>query len=319
MNKNIGFTPGHVIGMYRNKKYQYNLPQFLFTCEKYNINNCRFILNQNGGNIFESYYKNNKFNIHYYDSVDDTNNNKLIVIYKLNKFIDDKIIRNDDIKESDHCALLSYSDNETIKIVIIFSSKECFSDLDVETGKKVKYGALLLKTIIKLCKHLKFKKIILEDDSKYRCKSNVLMGDKIQPYEYSYKIRYVYTLCNGTTWYSKFGFKFIDESKNIALKYNKDKLSKMKTSDLPFENFIYAILNTIIIGGYNDAFFPNNKLAKKIYNITQLYISNYDKNIIEFFTDITFNICSVMTLTYEKIFESLGLKLYNDSNMYLNI
>ena len=65
---------------------------------------------------------------------------------------------------------------------------------------------MLLKTIIKLCKHLKFKKIILEDDSKYKCKSNVLMGDKIQLYGYSYKIRYVYTLCNGTTWYSKFGF-----------------------------------------------------------------------------------------------------------------
>ena len=93
----------------------------------------------------------------------------------------------------------------------------------------------------------------------------------------------------------------------------------MKISDLPFENFIYIVLNKIIISKDYEIFFPNNKLAKEIYNITQLYISNYDKNIMEFFTDITFNICSVMTLTYEKIFESLGLKFYNDSNMYLNI
>ena len=183
---------------------------------------------------------------------------------------------------------------------------------------------MLLKTIIKLCKYLKFKKIILEDDSKYRCKSNALIGDKIQPYEYSYEIRYVYTLCNGTTWYSKFGFKFIDESANIALKYNKNKLLKMKTSDLPFENFLYIVLNKIIINKDYEIFFPNNKLAKEIYNITQLYISNYDKNIMKFFTDITFNICSVMTLTYRKIFVYLGLELYdnyneNKADMYLNI
>ena len=96
----------------------------------------------------------------------------------------------------------------------------------------------------------------------------------------------------------------------------------MKISDLPFENFIYIVLNKIIISKDYEIFFPNNKLAKEIYNITQLYISNYDKNIMDFFTDITFNICSVMTLTYMHIFESLGLKLYDDENkadMYLNI
>ena len=58
----------------------------------------------------------------------------------------------------------------------------------------------MMNIIINYAKDNKFKRINLEDKSKFNCiDSN---------YNYMYDLKYVHTLTKGYPWYYKFGFRF---------------------------------------------------------------------------------------------------------------
>jgi len=281
------------------------------TCIKYKIDiESNYIINQIGGTIFKATIKDTEYSFNYYinETNTDENGDKLIFIYK-NSQLDLIKKKNDEYDNRIHCALLSYKNKDSLKIVILNSSNDCIN-VNPNTTKIKKYGNLLLKIIIKYAKQNNFKSIVLDDESKYNCK-NTESG-------LSYKLQLVHILCHGNTWYSKFGFKFVDESDNNILIKNKKILDKLKTSNLLFDSLIYLIFKKIFETKIHTIILGSENFINSLHNITNIYIANKEEPIYVFFNQLTINECNIMCLIYNDLYKMLNLEYFSSNSMILN-
>jgi len=155
-----------------------------------------------------------------------------------------------------------------------------------------------------------FEKIVLSDQAKYDCKDN--------NYGIRYEIKYLHTLTHGSTWYSKYGFKFINKLDEEALSYNKLILDKLKTKDYPFELLIRIIMYEVVDQKICDFMSKYNYLLN-INKIIKLYDEYKERPFYRFIKVISRECCMITSLIYMKIFESLKLKKYLSSEMELII
>jgi hypothetical protein len=85
-----------------------------------------------------------------------------------------------------NCVQLSYSNNDEIKIVIIENPKKCLKKLS-KSGSLIKdklsNGSIMMNLIISYANDHGFKRIVLDDDSKFHCIDS--------EYSYYYELRHV--------------------------------------------------------------------------------------------------------------------------------
>ena len=282
------------------------------TCAKYKIDTkSNYIINQNGGTVFEATIKDIKYSFNYYvnESNTDENGDKLIFIYK-NAHLDLIKKKNDEYDNRIHCALLAYKNTDVLKLVIFNSSDDCVNILST-TPKSIKYGDLLLKIIIKYAKKNNFKSITLDDESKYYCK-NTNTG-------LSYKMQLGHILYQGCTWYSKYGFKFVNNSDNEILSHNKQILDKLKTSDLIFDSLMFIIFRNIVDTKTHILLLSNEKFINSLDNIIKMYIVNKEEPIYAFFKELSRSECNIMCLIYNDLYKMLNLQLFSSNSMILNL
>lgn len=95
--------------------------------------------------------------------------NKLVFIYRQkisNQTYNESL--ETDYTDLKHCALLSYSNNQILNIILINANSDC---IRTDNQKRIeKCGSILLKIIIRFAKTKGFKKILLEDVSNFYCK-----------------------------------------------------------------------------------------------------------------------------------------------------
>ena len=277
-----------------------------------------------GGTIFSTKMKDTNYSFAYYKinnftNTDGKNYTKGIII-KRNNTVD-----NDLHSSSKHCALLLYDNYDLLKIAFLNMHSDCYESVDknkygcilacgVATGCilacGVATGSVLLKLIILWAKNQNFKRIVLSDQSQFTCKDN--------SYLMSYELKYIHTLTHGTTWYSKYGFKFINQVDNDALAYNKQFLDNFKTEEYPFELLMKIIMHEIVdqkIYVYMDKY----DYLLNINKIVTLYDEYKIKPFYKFIKIISRESCFLVSHIYMKIFESLKLKKYIASEMELII
>jgi hypothetical protein len=281
-------------------------------CTKYKIDiKSNYIINQNGGNIFKAKIKNTEYSFNYYlnESNTDENGDKLVFIYK-NSHLDLIKKKNDEYDNRIHCALLSYKNTDVLKLVIFNSFDDCIN-ISPTTTKTIKYGNLLLKIIIKYAQANNFKSIILDDESKYYCK-NTNSG-------LSYRLQLVHILSHGTTWYGKFGFKFVNDTDNNILIQNKKILDKLKTSNLIFDSLMFLIFDTIVKTKSHTLILGHEKFINSVNNIINIYISNKEQPLYVFFNELTLSECDIMCLIYINLYKMLNLELFGSNSMILEL
>ena len=205
-------------------------------------------------------------------------------------------------KDKTECVMMYYTDHNEVLVNDLLSYKDCCINI---TNKENKCnGLLLMKILMRFLINNKFKKIIIDDQSTYYCNSS------------SYKLIYANTLCYGTSWYFKYGFRFINDKDNKRMEQNKKKLEKIKINDIKLDILIKVIndIESKFIYKITD-----EMITKSINDITDYYNKNLDKNIDELFGYIKYNYCDIFCQIYEVIYESLELNRYKSSKMYMNL
>jgi hypothetical protein len=275
--------------------------------------NSKFKLIQSGGYNYE--YKENdiSYNVEIYENEYNKSDsdyeyiNKYIYIYKT--ILD---------PNSSYCCLLSYYNNDILHIDVLETPVKCIKINMMNNyisrdliNTKYKYGDIMMKIIIKIAKEKGFKQIRLEDKSMFNCLDS---KNKLK-----YSLKNVHILTHGYPWYYKYGFKFIDKDYHKAVKFNYNTIIKLKTKDIIFDKFIKLIEKKITNSKeiyINDSIIFNDII---IDDIKLIYNNHSDDNICKFFDEFTHEHCELMTLIYEKLFKTLGLKYINGENMILNL
>lgn len=285
---------------------------------KYNINlDANFYtslekekLNQFGGDIFSTKIKDINYSFEYYKIHDfaDSNGTNFIngIIIKRKNTLD-----NISYSSSKHCALLLFNNKDLLKIAFLNMHSDCYDLVDKNNlvnkdNLANKNGSTLLKLIMLWAKNQTFKRIVLSDQVQFTCKEN--------SYLMSYELKYIHTLTHGSTWYGKYGFKFVNNLDNDALIYNKNFLDNFKTKDYPFELLIKIIMYEIVDQKVY-AFMDKYDYLLNINKIIKLYDEYKDKLFYKFMKIISREFCFLVSHIYMKIFESLKLKKYIDSEM----
>ena len=249
------------------------------------------IIDQIGGSSYNGIIDNIKFKIDYF--VNENGDNTQIYITEYNS----------DIK---YCVNLSYYNSETLNIGLIDTPVRCINFMDKNVSNeiintKIKYGEFMMKIIIKFAKDKGFKRIFVDDISKFTC-LDVLN-------KYSYNLLHVHTLTSGTPWYYKFGFKFRDKDDDNIVNNNKIIILSKKTSDLSFDRLILFILNK-----------DNNILTnEKLLDIVKLYRKYKNESLCDFLAQFTRSYCDIMSLIYPDIYIYFKLKKFMTTAMDLII
>ncbi len=194
--------------------------------------------------------------------------------------------------------------NQVGTILNLYYDAHCLPDLE---PKEVTNH--MMKLIKEIAIQSKMKKLELSDSSKFYCPTNS---------KYELDLKYANTLTSGEPYYYKFGFKFDDKSakkfNHENVKSNKKLLSKLKTSDLNIRKFL-KLCNKAMQELKLDN--PTIESINKYINKTW---AEYSENpIIDFFNEIKYNMCVVFSLIYMELYQMLGLKLYSNNLMYLNL
>lgn len=178
-----------------------------------------------------------------------------------------------DISEP-YCCVLTYYNNDTIKIDIIETPVKCIKINEINKCKskelitnKYKYGDILMKLIIKFAKERGFKEIILEDRSIFNCLDT--------NYKLKYSLKNVHILTTGYPWYYKYGFKFVDKEIHNYVKKNNKIIKQINTKDISFKKFIKLIkkkIKNIINMNDNDKPIFNEKIILDIKKIYDKYV-----------------------------------------------
>jgi hypothetical protein len=122
-------------------------------------------------------------------------------------------------------------------------------------------------------------------------------------------------LTTGTSFYFRFGFKYVSSNNNLIYEQNKSKLDKLKTNDIDLAIFIRLILNRIkdVRTIYNHDF-----LSDIIY-VVSIYDELKDKPLYDFFKNMSYECCELFSLIHIDLFKILGLEMLSDTNMYLKM
>jgi hypothetical protein len=263
--------------------------------------------NQIGGSkhTFETKFKSNTYFIDYHTSKTDPIN-KLIFIYrqKVSDQTYDETLESEytDLK---HCALLSYSNNQILNIILITINSDCIRS---NNQKYIEHcGSILLKIIIRLAKIEGFKKIILEDGTNFYCKDEHNMRFDLS------KGR---TLTDGITFYAKYGFKYMDEDNNTIYMKNKSIMDNLKTSDINIEQFIRLIFKKLM-PIYK--IYTNKDFIIDINFILDSHLELTDKPLYEFLKMISYNCCIIFSLILDNLFNMFGLTYIQSPKMYLDL
>ena len=300
MKKTFFYLVNKYFGDIKYNIHYLNLSQFchvnkIDTDENYN-------LIQNGGTIYKSFIDNNEYIVDIYKS--DRGDNVQVFIYN----------KDDTSPIKKYCVQLSYTNNDELLIAVIEQPKRCLQI--VSNGKqlikeKLSNGEIMMHLIINYAKENNFKRIILDDDSKYNC-----IDDK---YKFFYELRHVHTLTKGYPWYYKFGFRYYEKEAREKVRENKKILDVLKTKDLLLNKFMEIILNKIISGKYYDILGDDNKMTiKNQLKIINLYNEYYEQSIYLFFDKFTKQYCNIMSKIYIDLFRLLNLK-YIDRPDYLKM
>lgn len=163
----------------------------------------------------------------------------------------------------------------------------------------------LMKIAIEICKQSKIKTIYLTDRAYYSCKSYYSCDSK-----HTLNLKYANTLTSGQPYYYKYGFKFVNEDDHLKVKLNRKKLDKIKTSDIKINKLVK------LIKSYENKFEITSGLLN---DIVKLYNENLELNVKVFFSLIKYKYCVLFSLIYFKVYENLGLKMFDKDYMYLHI
>ena len=264
-------------------------------------------IDQKGGSkhTFKTNINSNTYYIDYHTSKTDPTN-KLIFIYRQkvpNQTYDESLETNyTDLK---HCALLSYSDNQILNILLIKTNSDCIRSNNQKQIEKC--GSILLKIIIQFAKTNGFRKIVLEDGSNFYCK------DEHNMYFDLIKGK---TLTDGVSFYIKYGFKYLDEDDNIIYMKNKSIMDNLKTSDINIEQFIRLIFRKLI-PVYK--IYTNKDFIADINLILESHLELIDKPLYEFIKRVSYNCCIIFSLIINNLFNIFGLIYIQKPKMYLDL
>jgi len=161
-----------------------------------------------------------------------------------------------------------------------------------------------MNIIIKYAKDNGFKRIALDDDSKFNCIDS--------KYKFFYDLRHVHTLTKGLPWYYKFGFKYTNKVDREKVKSNKIILDNLKTKDLNYDKFLEIIINMILSNKYYNLFGDDIRLLYKTQlHLIHLYHKYYDQSIYLFFDKFTKQYCNIMSKIYFDLYKLLNLETIN--------
>lgn len=209
--------------------------------------------------------------------------------------------------------MLSYSNKDVLNIGIIETPIRCLNinSLNRSESKdiinsKLKYGTLMMKAIIAYASDNGFKKIHLDDISRFNCL------DKYS--KLSYSLLHVHILTDGKPWYDNFGFKFIDSRDLSRAKKNKTIIKNMITKDLPFDKLLIMIYQKLSKSEHKDLL-----TTELIISILKLYIKHKYTKLCEFLKELTKSHCHIMSFIYMDIYHYLKLELFETNTMELII
>ena len=282
------------IGPNRTLYYESKLIHFIRSnkIDKYIQNN--LISNiQYGGKQYSTTIDDLKIKFDYY--INETDDNTIIYISDTN-----------DKTGLKYCAMLTYSNQDILNIGLIETPIRCINIQTINKSEskdiinnKLKYGDLMMKAIINFSKDNGFKKIHLDDISRFNC----IDSKK----ELSYSLLHVHILTDGYPWYYKYGFKFIFQKDHQKIKSNKKIIQNKLTKDLGFDTlitFIYDKAQDIIS-------------IEIIGHILKLYTKYKDEPLNKFLKKFTRSYCDIMSYIYMDIYHYFDLESFDTNSMEL--
>jgi hypothetical protein len=214
-------------------------------------------------------------------------------------------------KIEDNIWILSDEDDkDCISITIDKESNEAYiNNINADTvrcGQTIinNQGSHLIKLVLQFLNEnkilLNINKILLKDNASKICKNNK-----------SIILRIFLTLLTGETWYTKYGFRPIDEKYKKDYRYNRDVMNSVKLNDIDFIFILNKILkykNKNMISNDQSDYFINvyNQLKNNDPLVKDLLFVIFRKDNYNF-------MCSVFELIYDKLILLLKLK-----SKYLN-
>lgn len=201
--------------------------------------------------------------------------------------------------DKDNCAQLVYKSGfDELKIESLNSLGGCIKLKSKESKKIDKQGSLLVYAIIDWAKKRKFRKITLDDESSIRCTDSKI--------NLSYSLKNGYTLQSGYPWYWKFGFRYENPNLNSNAEKTKQILDNLKTGDLAFEVLIDILMSTLKFNNYIEYdMIDNKKILNQIAIMSEIYINNKDKPIYNFFKQMYYECCDIMSLITSELYDSI--------------
>ena len=287
--------------------YDFYYPMILNYCRHNDINyEKKYTINQIGGNIYTTNIGGFNYSVDY--SINKGEDNTLIYFNNSNK--------NDLVNM--YCVMLGYSNNDEINIIIIDTPKKCLNVINEKEAikDKLKYGDIMMKLIINYAKENGFKKIKLDDESKFNC-----LDSKNKLF---YNLKYGHTLTYGYPWYYKYGFKYISKIENSIVKKNYKLINKMITKDMLFNDLNKLILKNLFDVESKSIISDDAQiLTSYLLKINELYDKYYNLPITNFFNEFVKYNCIIMSRIDRQLFTLLKLDLlnvqsqHNDNKMVL--
>lgn len=246
---------------------------------------------QNGGDIYDFEHSGKKYIFDVYKRKEDD---------LRRVFIRSFLSKSNQI-DSENCAQLVYkSDSEKVKIESLNGLRGCVKLKSKESKTIDKQGTLLMFGIIQWAKDKKFKKIVLEDESFIECVDSKIV--------LKYQLSQGYILQTGYPWYWKFGFRYKNENMNKDIEKAKKYLDKLKTSDLSFESLVDMLISILRFNNYIEYdMLDNKKILNQIGQMSEIYLQEKDKPAYNFFVQMYYSCCDIMSCITKELFESFKL------------
>ena len=222
---------------------------------------------------------------------------KLKIIYNDHEYVFDEAM------DKNYYVLYSKDEFECVAVVIDIENKiaeihgignytSCLDDININVG------STLLKITLKMIKKYKdkfnIKKILITDNSLKKCHNKNI------------ELSLMLTLLTGDTWYSKYGFKPVDEK--LKIKYDNNK----------------KIMNTVTLNDIDlIKYLKMSKLDKKVINKSKQYIETHKsllvKDYLSRFLKEYDKTCEYFFDFYEQLSNDLGLYNFHRRTFELDI
>ena len=223
--------------------------------------------------------------------------------YIFKRFHDDEnklVLYSYNEKSQDCVTLVIEKDKKSIILSSFGKTYGCFQE---ESNIGSNLLKLTLKMIEKYKDYFKINKIILTDNSIFKCSTNESLDMAIMK-----------TLLTGDTWYGGYGFRPYDRQTYTIDKYeykkynkNKDIMNTLLLKDVNIKKYLLKV---------NKKF--SNEFTKDIINhIIQIESKNHNKLLKDFLLEFTnknsFDLsCKYFNIFYKKLFDDIGLVKVNN-------